>query len=222
MSNSLLTTKLFIPPSRPLLVHRARLIARLNQGLHRKLTLVSAPAGFGKTTLITDWLASDDAKKNIAWLSLDEGDNELSQFLTYLVAALNQLDEIAPVIGEKALNRFQSSQSLPIETVITSIINEIAAIDLKFILVLDDYHLVTNQAVHDTISFLIEYKPPQFHMVILTREDPQFSLSRLRARDQMTEIRALDLRFKFAESEDFLNRVMGLDLSLNDINALES
>jgi LuxR family maltose regulon positive regulatory protein len=222
VSDSLLTTKLFIPPSRPSLVHRARLIDRLNRGLHRKLTLVSAPAGFGKTTLITDWLASVETTRELAWLSLDEGENDLFRFLTYMIAALKQLDEIAPAFGEEALNRFQTSQSIALEPEITLLINEIAAIDTKFILVMDDFHLISNQAIHDAISFLIEYKPPQFHLVILTREDPQFSLSRLRARDQLTEIRALDLRFQSVESEEFLNRVMGLELSIEDINALES
>jgi len=223
----LLTTKLFIPPTRPELVPRPRLITLLNDGLHRKLTLISAPAGFGKTTLVTEWLDNlrwdakneTQAKNKIAWLSLDEGDNSPVRFLTYFIVALQTIEAN---IGKVTLSMLQSPQPPPTETILTPLINEIAAIPDKILLILDDYHLIDAQPVHAALSFTLEHLPPQMHMVIATREDPHVPLARLRTKDQLTELRATDLRFTSAEAAEFLNQVMGLDLSDEDIAALET
>jgi LuxR family maltose regulon positive regulatory protein len=225
----LLATKLFIPPIRPGLVIRPRLVERLSAGLYRKLALISAPAGFGKTTLVTEWLDNFrlDAKEEeqipikVAWLSLHEDDNDLARFLTYFVAALKQIEGIGDTFGEEALSMLQSPQPPSTETILTSLINEITAIPDQLVFVLDDYHLIEDQTIHDALSFLLEHQPPQLHLVIATREDPLLPLARLRAKDQLTELRAGDLRFIYSETADFLNRVMGLDLSVEDIIALE-
>ena len=206
------------PPASAKIVLRPRLIERLNEGLHgRKLTLISAPAGFGKTTLVSEWVAG--CERPVAWLSLDEGDNDPTRFLTYLVAALQT---IAPNIGEGVLGVLQSPQPPPIESILTTLLNEITAIPDNFILVLDDYHVIDAKPVDDALTFLLEHLPPQMHLVIATREDPHLPLARLRARGQLTELRAADLRFTPAEAADFLNQVMGLNLSAEDIAALET
>jgi len=212
-----LATKLFIPPSRPKAVLRPRLVERLNEGLHLKLTLISAPAGFGKTTLISEWVAS--CERATAWLSLDEGDNDLARFLVYLVAALQT---VKGGIGEGVLTMLHSSQSPPIESMLTALLNEIAAPPDNFILVLADYHVIDAQPIDQALTFLVEHLPPQMHLVIATREDPQLPLARLRARGQLTELRAADLRFTPSEAAEFLNRVMSLSLSADDIAALET
>ena len=226
MSAPILLTKLFIPTNRPALVSRSRLIEQLNRSLHHKLTLISAPAGFGKTTLVTDWLQSKGDETSspfwVAWLSLDEGDNDVARFLTYLITALNRIQDLETAIGSGALHMIQSPQPPPPETVMTAVINEIAMATDKIILVLDDYHLIDSQSVHDTLIFLIENLPPQLHLVITTREDPPIQIARLRARGQLNELRALDLRFTSAETAEFLNQVMGLNLSAADIAALET
>jgi len=224
LSTPLLTTKLFIPPTRPELVPRPRLIERLNDGLHRKLTLISAPAGFGKTTLVTEWLqAMGDATPPIAiaWLSLDEGDNNYTRFLTYFIAALNRSEGFEPTIGEVTLSMLQSPQPPQIETILTPLINEIAAIPDRIIFILDDYHAIESSQVDAVLTFLLEHLPPQIYLVITTREDPHLPLSRLRSRVQLTELRADDLRFTTSEAAQFLNKVMGLALSTEDIAALE-
>ncbi len=224
MASSILVTKLFIPTTRPELVPRPRLITALNEGLQRKLTLISAPAGFGKTTVVTEWLldlADPTPPTTIAWLSLDEGDNDPTQFLTYFIAALNHSKALDGSSGKEALGLLQSPQPPPIETALTALINEIAALPGKIILVLDDYHLVDAQPIHNALSFLLENLPPQMHLVIATREDPPLPRARLRARGQLNELRAADLRFTSTEAAEFLTRVMGLDLSTDDITALE-
>ena len=225
MSTPILATKLYIPPVRPNSVLRPRLIARLNEGLHRKLTLISAPAGFGKTTLVTEWIA--ERARPVAWLSLDERDNDLTRFLTYLIAALQTLDlsrteEDEPAIGDAALGLLQSPQPPPIEMVLTTLLNEIAAAPHSFTLVLDDYHVLDAQPVDEILIFLLDHLPPQMHLVITTREDPPLPLSRYRVRGQMTEIRATDLRFTPAEAAGFFHQVMGLELSEEQIAALEA
>jgi LuxR family transcriptional regulator, maltose regulon positive regulatory protein len=221
----LLVTKLFIPSSRPDLVSRPHLIERLNSGLHRKLTLISAPAGFGKTTLAIEWihsLGNIPQPSAVAWLSLDEGDNELARFLSYVIAALRHIDEIDNEIGQGALSLLQYPQPPPIETILTLLINEIAAIRRKVILVFDDYHLIDTQSIHGALNFLLKNLPTNFHIIVATRVDPPLSLARLRARDHVTELRAADLRFTSAEAAEFLNQGMGLDLSVEDIAALET
>ncbi len=248
MEIPLLQTKLYIPPPHPNLVTRLRLIERLNQGGRRKLTLVSAPAGFGKTTLVSEWLRQikdedgtplgqvrkDDVNQpnihpssftqsvhpsRVAWLSLDEADNDTTRYLTYLIAALQQID---PQIGLAAGRLLQSSPPEAPETILTTLINELAAISDESILVLDDYHLIEAQPVHAAFTFLLDYLPPPMHLVITTRVDPPLPLSRLRVRQQMVEIREDDLRFTLDEVATFLNEVMGLDFSAKDIAALEA
>ena len=217
----LLSTKFFIPAVREVLVPRARLIARLNQGLHGKLTLISAPAGFGKTTLVSEWLAETNmhSARSAAWLSLDEADNNPARFLTYLIAALQT---IVPNIGEEMLTALQSPQSPPAETVLMSLLNEITAMPNKLVVVLDDYHLVAARPVDEVLSFMLEHLPAQLHLVITTREDPNLPLARLRARHQLNELRATDLRFTTAEAAEFLNQIMALSLSEGEVAALEA
>ncbi len=217
MSTPILTTKLYIPPPRPKVVLRSRLIERLNEGLHRKLTLISAPAGFGKTTLVSEWV--EDCKRPTAWLSLDEVDNNPARFLTYLVAALQT---IAPNIGEGVLGVLKSTQPPPIESILTALLNEITTIPDNFMLVLDDYHLIDAKPVAEALNFLLDHLPPQMHLVITTREDPQLPLARLRARGQLTELRVTDLRFTPSEAAEFLKQVMGLNLSAQDVTTLEA
>ncbi|MBI5966037.1 MAG: tetratricopeptide repeat protein [Chloroflexi bacterium] len=219
MSTPILATKLYIPPPRAKIVLRPRLIERLNEGLSsgRKLTLISASAGFGKTTLVSEWIAT--CGRPVAWLSLDEGDNDPARFLTYLIAALQT---IAANIGEGVLGALQSPQPPSIESILTALLNEITTIPDNFILVLDDYHIIDSKPVDNALAFLLEYLPPQMHLVIATREDPPLPLARLRVRSQLTELRAADLRFTPVETAEFLNQMMGLNLSAENIAALEA
>ena len=219
MSTAILASKLYFPPHRPKVVLRPRLIERLNEGLSsgRKLTLISASAGFGKTTLVSEWLA--DRKRPVAWLSLDGGDNDPTGFMAYLVAALQT---ITANIGKGVLAILQSPQPPPIESILTALLNEITTVPDHFVLVLDDYHLIDSKPVDNVLTFFVEHLPPQMHLVIVTREDPPLPLARLRARGQLTELRAADLRFTPAEANDFLNQMMGLNLSKEDIAALET
>src|SRR5437588_1521367 len=216
MPTPILATKLYIPRLRPNVVSRPRLIERLHEGLHRNLTLIAAPAGFGKTTLVSEWLAG--GARPTAWLSLDEGENDPARFLTYLVAALRT---IAPTLGEGVLGALQSPQPPPPEAMLTALLNDLTTISDHLVLVLDDYHVLDAKAVDHALTFLLEHLPPQMHLVIATREDPPLPLARLRARGHLTEVRAADLRFTPSEAAAFLNQVMGLDLSAEDIAALE-
>jgi LuxR family maltose regulon positive regulatory protein len=224
MSTPILATKLYVPPPRAKIVQRPRLIEHLDAGLTAgsRLTLISAPAGFGKTTLVSEWISS--CGRPVAWLSLDEGDNDLSRFLTYIIAALQTLPPKTggANIGAVALVVLQSPQPPPTETILTTLLNEIAAFSDNFILVLDDYHLIDSQPVDQALVFLVEHLPPQMHLVIASREDPNLPLARLRARGQLTELRAADLRFTPAEAAEFLTQIMGLNLSAEDSSALET
>src|SRR4030042_5175459 len=179
MSTPILATKLYIPPPRSKIVLRPRLIERLNEGLSAscKLTLISAPAGFGKTTLVSGWVADCDQK--VSWLSLDEGDNDPTRFLTYLVSALQT---IAANIEKGVLAILQSPQPPSTESILIALLNEITAIPDHFVLVLDDYHLLDAKPVDEALVFLLEHLPPQMHLVIATREDPHLPLARLGAR----------------------------------------
>jgi ATP/maltotriose-dependent transcriptional regulator MalT len=216
MSTPILATKLYIPPPRPNLISRSRLLERLNEGMYRKLILIAAPAGFGKTTLVSEWV--EGIERPIAWLSLDEGENDPARFLAYLVAALQT---IAANLGEGVLSALQSSQPLPTEAILTSLLNELTMLPDNFVLVLDDYHVIDAKPVDQALTYLVEHLPPQMHLVIATREDPQLPLARLRARGHLTELRAADLRFTASEAAAFLNQVMGLNLEAQDIAALE-
>jgi LuxR family maltose regulon positive regulatory protein len=222
MSSPILATKLYTPRPRRNIVFRSHLTERLNEGIHRKLTLVSAPAGFGKTTLVSQWIVSCEQltpSLRTAWLSLDEGDNHPTRFLIYLVTALQT---IAPTVGEGLLAVLQSSPSESNEALLTALLNEISTISDDFLLVLDDYHVIDATPIDHALTFLLEYLPPQMHLVITTRDDPQLPLARLRARGQLTELRAADLRFTLAEAAQFLNQVMHLALSEAEIATLES
>ncbi len=226
MSIPILATKLNIPPHRRKVVLRPGLIERLDESLHGKLALIAAPAGFGKTTLVSEWahaIGSAAPPVAVAWLSLDEGDNDQTRFLIYLVTALQMAaDRQLPAgrIGEGVLGALQSPQPPPAELVLTTLLNEVGSLPGLFVLVLDDYHLIDSRAIDHAVAFLIEHLPPQMHLVIATREDPQLPLARLRARGQLTELRARDLRFTSSETAGFL-QAMSLNLSEEDIAALE-
>lgn len=217
MTAPIIATKLFIPPTRSQTVLRSRLIDCLREGIDRKLTLISAPAGFGKTTLVSEWVSA--SHKPIAWLSLDTEDNDLTRFVTYMIAALQN---VMPGIGKDITGLLQSPQAPPLDTMLIMLINQIASNSQKFVLVLDDYHVIDSQAVDQALNFLIEHLPPQAHLVIVTREDPSLPLARIRAQGEMTELRADDLRFSASEAASFLNQMMKLNLSEADVVALET
>ena len=222
MAVPLLQTKLYIPPARPEWVARPRLIEHLNAGLLGRLTLVSAPAGFGKTTLVSSWLAQNEIP--VAWVSIDEGDNDPVRFLTYVVAALQTIEA---GIGQTVTAMLQSPQPPAIETILTILINELAAIPQDVVLVLDDIHMVHTPAVHQQLLFLLEHLPPAagplggVHLVLTSRQDPPLPLARWRARGQIVEIRQADLVFTESETADLLREKMQLDLAPADVTALQ-
>ncbi|MBN1428934.1 MAG: hypothetical protein JXB07_11160 [Anaerolineae bacterium] len=219
MDSSLLSTKLYIPSPRPNLVARPRLVEQIETGVRQnhRLTLISAPPGFGKTTLIGEWI--DSSRQPVAWLSMDEADNDPARFTNYLVAAFRQIDE---TIGQATQLALQSPSTPSIQGLVTPLINDIIAAGKTLILVLDDYHLISSLPVQQMVTFLLEHQPPSMHIVISTREDPPLPLVRLRARGQATEIRERDLRFTAEEAATFLNCTMGLSLSGEAVQALET
>lgn len=231
MLDSLISTKLYIPRARRKVVPRPRLIERMNAGLRgaqgefaRKLTLLSAPAGYGKTTLATEWLvelSTLEPAPKLAWISLGEDDSHVIQFLSYLIAALQQIN---PAIGSRLQTVLETETDIPTEPLLTALVNEIAdfGADSAFVLVLDDYHFISDFSVHEAIDFLIDHIPPCMHLVILTRVDPPIPLGRLRVLRVMSEFRQSDLQFNLEEAAIFLNGLMGLDLSAGDVEALES
>ena len=219
MPAAILATRLYVPPLPPKAVRRTRLVERLDDALQCRLALVSAPAGFGKTTLVSEWLAG--CGRPAAWLSLEPGDNDPARFLTYLIAALQTLATDGKP-GEALLAALQVPQPPPSEAILTALLNDIAAWPAHFVLVLDDYHLIEAMPVEQALGFLVEHLPPQMHLVIVTREDPPLPLARYRARGQLAELRAADLRFTPAEAAEFLNQAMGLALTPDDIDALET
>ncbi len=217
-AKALLTTRFKLPALRPNLVARPRLINRLNEGLSlgRRLTLVAAPAGFGKTTLIGEWVETVDWP--VAWLSIDEEVNDPATFLSYLVAALQQVNDR---LGSEVLTLLQSPQAIPEQDLVAALINDLSGLEAELLLVLDDYHLVSSFVIHDMLSFLLENQPAGFHIVVGTREDPPLPLARLRARGQISEIRERSLRFTPEEAAAFLNETMKLGLSAESVAALE-
>jgi LuxR family transcriptional regulator, maltose regulon positive regulatory protein len=217
MASPLVETKLYPPRLRRGLVARPRLSGRLSRGSASRLTLISAPAGFGKTTLLAEWLADAGTDRSVAWLSLDEGDGQPGSYWTYLITALQA---VVPGVGAGALQLLQSSQP-PIETVLATVLNELRAAPNDLYLVLDDYHLVDGPDLQAGMTFLLEHLPPQAHLVVSTREDPALPLARLRARGELVEVRAADLRFTLDEAAAYLNDVTGLDLAASDIATLE-
>jgi LuxR family maltose regulon positive regulatory protein len=226
MAIPLLKTKLYVPLTRPDRVPRPRLIERLEEGLRLgcKLTLLSAPAGFGKTTLLAEWMAAlerspaDEPSSQVCWLALDYDDNDPIRFLTYLIAALS-LDER---IGHDVLSSLQAfqSQSASVQALLAACINRIDAIDRRIVLVLDDYHLITSSEVHEAVRYLLGHMPHNLHLVIATRADPPLYLARLRGRGQLTELRQADLSFSASEVAAFVRHVTGLELSPDDVAAL--
>jgi len=220
MATPLLETKLYIPRSRPSLVPRPRLRERLNRGIDATLTLVSAPAGFGKTRLLTEWLAAAPANDRCAaWLSLDQSDNHPATFWTYLIAALQT---VVPGVGASAILLLQSPQPPPIETLLAPLLNELSAVPCDFVLALDDYHLIETRDIHAGMAFLLDHLPPRLHLVIATRADPPLPLARLRGGGELVEVRAADLRFSPDEAAAYLNEAMGLDLTTSEVAALET
>src|SRR5215210_355216 len=186
----LLLTKLSVPSARPSLVQRPRLGEKLEEGLGCRLTLVSAPAGFGKSTLLSVWISRLSSGRSAAWLSLDPDDNDPARFWRYFITAIDQLQAGS---GETALALLGSPQAPPIEAILTTVLNELGDLDTDTVLVLDDYHLIESGAIQEALAFLIEHLPPRMHLVIATRADPPLPLSRLRARGQLNELRAADL-----------------------------
>jgi LuxR family maltose regulon positive regulatory protein len=237
-----LATKLYVPPPRPHIVPRERLVERLRSGLTGKLTLIAAPAGFGKTTLVSAWLASLSSELKVlssevsqvkqaqnsklstqnfqvAWVSLDVDDNDPTRFWTYVIAAL---ETIYPAIGATALALLRSTQPPPAEVLLTSLINAITPMATTAALILDDYHLISTPAIHTAITFLLDHGPPHLHLIMLTRADPPMPLTRLRTRGELTELRAADLRFTADEAAAFLTGMMGLPLTSEEVVALEA
>lgn len=218
METSLLQTKLYAPSPSQRLVVRERLIQRLNEGLElgSKLTLVAAPVGYGKTTLVGNWLSTLNTP--IAWLSLDAEDNDLSRFWTYVIAALQT---VQPKLGYQIITHLQNTQTPHIENLLTDLINQATTLTHKIILILDDFHLVETTDIHKGLNFLIEHLPPQLHLVFITREDPPIPLAQMRVKGQICELRTKDLRFTRDESTQFLNQFMQLDLLLDEIIVLD-
>ena len=210
-----LVTKLFVPLPRPGLVPRPRLVELLSAGLLSRLTVVCAPAGFGKSTLVSDWASASE--RPVAWISLDEADSNPVRFLTYLIAGLRTL---APSVGEDGLGALQAP-SPHVESVLIGLLNDLSAMTQSMILVLDDYHAIDDPGVDSAVAFLLDHLPPTLNVVISTRQDPNLPLARLRARGQLTELRAADLRFDPGEVAQYLTSVMGLTLSVEDVAILE-
>jgi LuxR family maltose regulon positive regulatory protein len=239
MSSPILKTKLYIPPLRPVVVRRSRLVTRLGTALRYKLTLISAPAGFGKTTLLSEWIQDGDTP--VAWISLDAGDNDPERFLQYLIAALQQID---PGLGSEVLEALQGAQlsSLPrhgeqeptleesvtpemppwLEAALVGLLNEIDGLTRPFVLVLDDYHLIREPYVHAAMVFLLHHQPPHMHLIVSSRVDPPLSLSRLRGRGQLNELRTADLRFTREEVTAFFRQTIGRMLPAEDVAAIET
>ncbi|HEY9226391.1 MAG TPA: hypothetical protein VIP11_07095, partial [Gemmatimonadaceae bacterium] len=216
---TLLETKLYVPRSRSGLVSRARLTELLHQGATQKLTLVAAPAGFGKTTLVSSWLADlPGGEKAAGWVSLDPSENEPRLFWAYVIRALQK---VQPAVGTRTIAELHSAQPPTIETVLTTLINEIDGIDADFSLVLDDYHVIDDARIHTALTFLLDHLPRRMHVVIASRSEPPLALPRLRARGELTEVRSADLRFTLDEAAAFLNQVMALNLAPNDLAKLE-
>jgi LuxR family maltose regulon positive regulatory protein len=216
---SIVQTKLSVPRRRAATVPRPRLGERLSRGLDARLTLVSAPAGFGKTTLVSGWLASAEAarpERKAAWLSLDQADNDPTTFWRYLIAALQT---VAPAVGAESLSLIEASQT-PIEVILGALLNELSALPIDRVLVLDDYHVIDESRIHAGMAFFVDRLPPQLHLVIASRADPPLPLARLRARGELVEIRAADLRFTPVEAAAYFNDVMALDLAAGDLAIL--
>lgn len=217
MSTPLLTTKLYIPPAPAQLILRPRLLRRLDAGLDVKLTLLSAAPGFGKTTLLSQWI--QQKRLRVAWISLDAGDNDLRLFLSYLVAGLQGVD---PEVGVSTRELLDTPQALPAESILTTLLNEISRRAERYVVVLDDFHAIEAPPVLAAVGFLLDHLPPHLHLILSGREDPPLALARLRVQNQLVEIRAADLRLTREETAQYLNAAMQLGLAPADLEALES
>jgi LuxR family transcriptional regulator, maltose regulon positive regulatory protein len=219
MAFQILSTKLYNPPVKADFVRRPRLVQRLENGYRagKCVTLVSAPAGFGKTTLINEWIAGSEPRKAFGWISLDDGDNDPARFLTYLVSAIQKVN---PEIGRPVLALLQASQGSTLSDLIESLINEISAAPSPFLIVLDDYHLIKNLEVHALMQLFLKRQPKPLHLVIMTREDPPLPLPRMRVQGLVTEIREQDLRFRLSEAQAFLIEAMEIKLSAEEVGKL--
>ena len=239
MSLPILQTKLYVPKHQRQrnVVARPQLMAKLDAGLAGRVTLISAPAGFGKSTLLREWIVASrshfnggargepTAIQHVTWLTLDGDDNDPTRFFSYLIASLRMFD---PMVGESAWSLLQSPEPAEPKTILTLLLNDLSVLVGEgqeplqaYVLVLEDYHLVTAQAIHEALTYLIDNMPPHLHVIITTRADPPLPLARWRTRDQLAEIRAADLRFTLDEAAAFLNQRMGLQLSMDDVTALE-
>jgi len=216
MTDSFVSAKIHIPLPRPALVERPRLIDQLNQDCQAKLTLISAPAGYGKSSLVSEWAHINTLP--VTWLTLDKYDNDLTRFVKYFIAAHKRF---RPTLGDTILSLLEGPQTPSEEILLGELVNELSSLDKSYVMVLDDYHVITNRAIHKLITFLIENHPLQIHLIVLTRSDPPLPLSRLRARGQLVEIRAADLEFTQTEAESFFNDIMEMELSNTDIAAFE-
>jgi LuxR family maltose regulon positive regulatory protein len=214
-SSPLLTTKLFVVRPQSNLIPRERLAATAGEIGRRRLTLVSAPAGFGKTTFLSEWIERSGFPA--AWISLDRGDNDLIRFMQYMIAALRT---IHPGVGENLEQALKMSPLPPVDMLLTSLINDIATVPHDFLLVLDDYHVITNGQIHEGLIFLLDHASAQMHIAITTRVDPPVPISRFRVRGALLEVRANDLRFSPGESAEFFRNTAGLDLSERQLQAL--
>jgi LuxR family maltose regulon positive regulatory protein len=217
VETSLLTTKLIVPPARPGLVPRQGLVHQVREGLNYSLLLISAPAGFGKTTLLSEWARISQPEVRIAWLSLDEGDSDPVRFWDYFVAALQTLQ---PGCGEKILPMLHSSQPPPAELMLTALINELSVVKSEYVFVLDDYHLIGLQEIHNGITYLVEHLPARVHVIITARADPPLPLARFRGKGIMAEISTDDLRFTREDTASLLKELKTPGLSAGDIAAL--
>ncbi len=217
MTSPLITTKLHVPMPRQDLVSRPYLLRRLGEGLAGKLTLISASTGYGKTTLMAAWCAGPGRDYPLAWLSLDEADNDPVRFLVYLLAALQNV-QIG--LGDDVGMLLQGSRQPADVALLSLLINELASVPDNFALVLEDYHVISRREIHQILQFLLDHMPAQMHLVILTRSDPPFPLARLRAQGELVEIRAQELRFTFDDTSEFLQAAMGVALSDEDARIL--
>ena len=213
----MLLTKLHIPPAGDNIVHRPELYEKLNIGLSRKLILISAPAGFGKTTLLSDWI--NQHKIPTAWFSLDNGDNDPVEFLSYIISGIQS---IHAAFGQSALKLLKSPNKPGPESIAGLLINEILKINQNFLLVLDDFHLIKNNEILKLVAYLLEHIPGNIHIVILTRSDPALSVARLRSQNQLVELRSSDLSFSANEISDLFNRKLKIRLSIDDVYSLET
>ncbi len=217
IDRQILKAKLYVPRGRLDNVVRPRLYGLMDEGVRRELTIVSAPAGFGKTTLLADW--SRRSELPVAWVSLDERDEDPVRFFSYVIAAIGTVHEDFGETTRAFMGSLESRDEL--EPVLTALSNEILELEQDFVLVLDDYHAIRSETNHRAIAFLLEHSPPPMHLVVAGRTNPPLPLSRLRARGRLTDLGAPDLRFTLEEAADFLGRTMGLDLTEESVATLE-